>query len=209
MNISEYAQRRIERERVATMIALLLFRYRSVSWSPTNIIRHVSADSGMINDALEWLKRKNYVNGVSVIFLTITGSEFVDGLKRNVSVASASSESKFKSEALSGMVEIRSKTGHMITEQSTMSTAVLPRAHAPVTKTTPEDLMVRQQKAMQSRAAVASRLGISETELINFIEENRVRYCKSCNKLGLFDKKGADRWHSVCRKCRKKNRYNC
>lgn len=204
--INQYAQRRIKREQTATQVALLLYRYKTISWTPTNIRRHVRAEQESINDAVAWLQRKKYVQGSSIIFLTTNGIEFVEGLKRNVSVTSSNAESRFKTEALLGIAEVRHNNGYMVSEQSTLTAAVLPRGSAPHTCTTPEDIMIQNQRRTASKQALASRLGITEDELENYIEIGRVRYCKSCDSLCLFDTKGKDRWQPVCRKCRKKGR---
>lgn len=204
--IDEYAERRRKREQTATKIALLLYRYSSISWCPANIRRHVTESQEQIDYSIAWLRRKEYVQGISIVFLTSKGIEFVDGLKRNVSMTTATSESRFKSEALLGIAEVKHPLGYMISEKSSLTSAVIPKVKAPSTNTTPEDIMSNSQHMIRARKAICDRLGISTEDFSHFIEDGRIKHCKACGQIGMFDRKGEGRWQPVCRKCRKKGK---
>lgn len=207
MSLTEYAQLRIEREALATKIALLLFRYTTISWSPENIKRHVKESQEQINKAIDWLRLKNYLEGRTIVYLTGKGNEFIDGLKRNTSTVTASTERKFKNEALQGITERKHlKHGWMISEQSTISAAALPGAHTPATNTTPEKMFEQKQQEFKAKQSTAARLGLSVDEFEAFCGEGRIRLCNICNSVEMFDRKGKDRWQPACRKCRRKGR---
>jgi len=189
-------------EQAGVQIMLLLNQYKTVSWSIENINKHIS---GSIADAVEWLKDNRLVNGRSKLFLTELGFEYLDGLEHNVSMVTAASEFKFKNEALSGLTEMRSrKTGLMVSERSELTAAVLPEAHKPTTNTTPEDLILRKQRELEAKQKLAGRLKITTQELECHIASGRLRFCKGCESLQLFDSNGKGTWRSKCRKCRKK-----
>jgi hypothetical protein len=205
MNIQEFAQSRIDIEKAASKITRLFYQYRSVHWSPENIRTHTGIDDEKINAAIRWLQKKRYVGGREQFFLTDSGIEFVEGMSVNPSSSSsANSERKFKTEALLGLSESKSRvSGYMVSEQSRLTTAVIPGANRPVTSKTPEDIMADRQYSMHVRAALSGRFKISTDELEEYFKTGRIQYCKSCGAFEYFDRKGA-RWHSVCRKCRKR-----
>lgn len=204
MNIQEFAQKKINIEKAAAKITRLFYHYRSVHWSLDNIRTHTGIEEEKINSAITWLQKKRYVGGRSLFFLTDSGIEFVEGMSVNPSSSSANSERKFKTEAQSGLSESKSRvSGYMVSEQSRLTTAVIPGANRPVTSTTPEDIMADRQYSMHVRAALSRRFKISTDELEEYFKTGRIQYCKSCGAFEYFDRKGA-RWHSVCRKCRKR-----
>jgi hypothetical protein len=204
MNIQELAQNKIETEKTASRISRLFYQYRSVHWSPDNIRIHTGIEEEKINSAITWLQKRRYVGGRSLFFLTDSGIEFVEGMSVNPSSSSAASERKFKTEALLGLSESKSRaSGYMVSEQSRLTTAVIPGAHKPMTATTPEDIMAEMQYSMHVRAALSRRFKISTEEVEEYFMTGRIQYCKSCGAFEYFDRKGA-RWHSVCRKCRKR-----
>jgi hypothetical protein len=198
---------KILREQLITRIALLLYQHRSVSWTPENLLTYVGGMSDKLFDALSAMKKRDLIDGTTMIFLTDSGVEYVSGLSQNVDVVPPSTCRKFKDEALLGIVEYKNThTGWMVTEQSQLTVAALPTAHTPVTLTTPEDMMVKRQRALIGKQKMAERIKCSVKELETYIEDERLRYCKACESIELFDRKGKGRWQPVCRKCRKKRR---
>lgn len=197
----------IEKEKTGTRIALLLSRYNTVHWSAANIIVHVGCSTSDATNGIEWLRNKLYIAGREQIFLTEQGTEFVAGLRVNPHFQSAESESKFKTEALTGMTQVRSRTtGFMISEPSALCAAVLTSCKRPATHTTPEDIMLDRQRAIKSKRYLMASLSLSLVELEKFIDENRVRLCNKCQEIGVFDKKGEGRFQPKCRKCQKAER---
>lgn len=214
MNIEEYSSSRIARddarirnEKAASRIALLMYRYRTISWCPENIKSHVSLTEDELKCGLDWMRKKKYIAGTTMIFLTDSGIEFVAGLRENVSVSSAASESRYKDEALTGMCERRSKvSGYMVSEKSELTAAVIPTVKKPHTSVTPEDIIDEQRRFLGFKERIARQLNCTLEEIEHYSKTGRLRYCSSCESWKLFNRKGPTRWQPHCKECLKGKR---
>jgi hypothetical protein len=193
-------------EQSITKIALLMSRYRSVHWGIENICLYTGEGIDEAEGAIEAMRKKKYVGGNTSFFLTDTGLEFVDGLKRNVSIThSAATERKFKDEALTGVVEVKHRRyGWLISERSEIDSAAVTGASPPHTTETPESMFIRAHREFELKKKTAERLGVDINTLTDLASIGRIQLCNSCNSIELFDRKGPDRWQPICRKCRKR-----
>ena len=134
--------------------------------------------------------------------LTTSGRDYYDGLCRNP--ATTESAAAWKEEARSGMTTAPGKLG-TITKQSDIQNAVIPSPSPPGPRKTPESIMQDNERDAAARRKLLSDLGCSEAELVRYGDEGRIKVCKECNEVGIFDRDRGS-WKPMCRKCRKDRR---
>lgn len=136
--------------------------------------------------------------------LTMDGVEYAQGIQQRAAIDSSSAE-KFTYEALTGLYTRYCKRGNgLVSERSKIDRAVLPNGGAPRTNRTPEDELLDAESIRTGRERMAKMMGLDIGTLEKFMDEGRIKQCKHCCKIEVFDKKKGDTLQSACRKCRKK-----
>ena len=109
----------------------------------------------------------------------------------------------WKEEARSGLVLRRGRLG-MVSEQSGIDHAAIPDAAPHVTRT-PEDEVSDMEVSIAARKRLCADLEITPEVLAEYVEAGRIRPCKACGGIGIFDRDRGG-WRSTCRTCRKGRR---
>ncbi|MCK5610747.1 hypothetical protein KAR91_53230 [Candidatus Pacearchaeota archaeon] len=138
--------------------------------------------------------------------ITQQGRDYVEGLSLNSAFSTAAGTAKYKEEALSGIVERKSKkTGFMVSEKSKLTRAVLFSHAKHHSSKSPEDFILEQDAIKKARVKIAKQIGITVEELEKAVEEERVKVCKGCGEIEIHHKnlKGL---RSKCVKCSKGDR---
>lgn len=205
------AQNQIVVEQDSVAVCLAIYRYGDIlglNWTVSRLLIFTQLPGARLLASLEWLGRKSYiVKSLGAYYLTDSGREYVESLSQQVSIGKPSDLAEFKSEVLSGLTEYRSpKSGFTVTRQSLITRGALPGSSRPHVSTTPEDKIIKMDNNLKRRQAMAVMLKVTSETLEKYLAEGRIRICKKCRAVGVFDKKGANRFHSICRRCRKAQR---
>lgn len=194
----------MDREKLAISILTVVNRHTGIYWTAENIKFFAGGTISRVLEAMEWLISEQYIMGKHGCIITDLGFEYLAGLKEKRAIQYSDS-GRFKDEALTGLKVVRSPvTGKMISERSTIRSAALPRPPKQATTRTPEDLIMDKDRHYKAKIRLAKTLKLTTRQLDEYIESGRVRHCKACQSVQVFDSKGENRFHSVCRKCRKR-----
>ena len=159
--------------------------------------------------AVWWLLKRGYVyknggdeRGNITVCVTGKGREHYASLCANSAVTE--SAAAFRDEALSGLTTESGPCG-VRSRQSEIERAVLPSPSPPGPRKTPESIMQDNERDAAARRKLLADLGCSEAELVRYGDEGRIRVCKECGEVGIFDRDRGS-WKPMCRKCRKDRR---
>jgi len=202
------ARQQIKDEQIAVKIVTTLENYTSVSWSVSNLASIIGETTELTERGITWLQNKKYIwTSRGAFHLTDLGSEYVSGIKKNVTMDQQSNALKFKAEALTGMKEYRNpKTGKMCSKKSDIKRAALSTVSPTFETKTPEDLLIEHHSKLRGRDLLCDKLGLDPETVTKYLAAGRIRYCEACCGPGVFYKKGGGRWESVCVECRKKGK---
>jgi hypothetical protein len=121
---------------------------------------------------------------------------------------------RFKDEALTGITTVvSSKSGFTVSRQSDIDSAALHGTKDHHQSRTPESIMAEIDRDIKARDKLCGMLRITLLEYDQLMAEGRIRPCKRCGEIGIFNFKGAagstsSRYQSSCRKCQKSDREN-
>jgi hypothetical protein len=207
------AQSRINIETAAVKICTAISRFSDVNWTMERIQRCLMINVVESKLAVKWLLAQQFVwksNGeIFNLRLTQAGVDYLDGVNRSYLFAMGQSVRDFKNESLTGIRERRGDGGWTVSERSEITRAALPGKHKIIASKTPEDYFTDQERVRTGRKALSEKLGISEEKLTQFLSERRIKECKYCRNIGVFDKSGNGYLRERCRNCRKaKNARN-
>jgi hypothetical protein len=154
--------------------------------------------------AAEWLVGNQYAYwSRGSLYPSMEGQKYFSELCINPAVTE--STQKWKEEALSGMTTHRSKnSGFIVSRETDIQSAAIPSVQKHYS-TTPEDEVANIEKFNRLRAQILKDLGLSEDKARKASQEGRIRWCKHCEKWGVFHKKGKY-FQSMCAKCAKQRR---
>lgn len=198
---------RTEKEQLATRILITVHQNQGIAWNVASISFTLPAyDKNDVAEGMLWLRDQGYVTRTTsgMIFTTKEGVEYIEGLKENVFFEPGSSALKFNDEALTGVVEVKSAaSGFMVSERSKMTTAAVPGPSKHCSKADPESMIIELDEIAKAKSRTAARLKITVDELEGMIVTGRVKLCKKCGVVGIFNKNGENKWRPGCRTCEK------
>ena len=186
-------------EQSAVKALFLINNNKNVFWTAENLLTKIKKYG---QAAIDWLMNEGYLHNSNGLIITDEGEKFLKSLgKKNIYYSDGG---RFKDEALCGLSEIRNKkSGFIVSQRTSINNAVVPRGKKQHESITPEQIALEHDRQIKAKKQLAKRLKITVDELTTFIEIGRVRYCKRCKSVEIFDRKTFNRWHHVCRKCRK------
>ena len=178
---------------------------QSLLWTKNIISRVTSKPPERVSTALSWLQKQRFINthrGEYIV--TCDGREYYEAAKKNpLGMIKSSDVFNFKMEALTGLVEYRSKVNRLrISGQSTITRGVLPTTQPePEHHVTPEDKLSAYQNQRRQLKRISKQLGITTEQFDEYWQADRIRICSGGGEahFGLFDQ-----GKNVCKRCLKK-----
>lgn len=189
-------------EKIAIKILMRIEQNKNVRWAENNILTFPEKRVFSASKVFEWLRHRKYLCNYNGLVVTDLGLEYLEGLKNKKAIQSGDS-GQFKEEALTGLVVRRNtQSGYMVSERSKIDRAVISQKISRPSHQTPEDAIIALEQERKAKRHLACTLNISDARMIQYTEEGRIKLCKKCGEIGVFDK---DRKYlkSSCRKCRK------
>lgn len=184
-------------------------RFRGVPLSVEELFKVARIEDENAKKAVMWLHKKNFIyRHKGEYHVSELGEEYIDQM--GLYSDKPRSLKKWKDEALTGMIEERSRvTKMMVSGTSKIDRAVLSTS----TIEGPEgvrqdDMLIEMERIRIERLVLCKQLNVSMTEYKKLLEDGRIRICNNggSEHVGIFDKKGIGRWHPICRICRRQSR---
>jgi len=160
-----------------------------------------------LREAIQWTMRQQLVYRHKGQYrVTTLGDEWLED--QGLADKQMKSLYVWKDEALSGVRCIRSRrTGFLVSRESTIDHAVISTSTIEgVEGIRPDELVMQMDSIRKAHIRVRSILGLPMSTYQKYLEEGRVRVCRSGDPhVGVFDRRGKG-WQNRCRECRKKRR---
>lgn len=202
------AQRKIELERDCGRVAMALYSMGKNGMTLQEMTVSIAMKSPRIFSVVCELEDGElvYHDRASGYHLTSKkGMEYAELLK-NSKLDTLASGLKFKEEALSGGVEkYNPKSKGLCFEKSKLKRAALPQKPEQRRHQTPEDKFFEAENNRLAKQHLARQLKIDVEKVEKYWNEGRLKECRECGNVEVFDKK-LDRLQHVCRKCMKKRK---
>lgn len=184
-------------------------RFEGVPLSIEQLSEIARAKDTEAKNAVMWLSKKNFIYRHKGVFhVSELGDEYIG--RMGLYSEKPRSLKKWKEEALTGMIQERSKvTKMMVSEPSKISRAVLSTSTIEGPEgVKPDDMLIAMERTKLERMALCKELDISMEDYKKFLREGRIRTCSAggSEHVGIFNKNGSGYWRSVCRNCRRKSR---
>lgn len=201
------AQNKIDIEKAAAKIAMLIYQYDSETWEPVLVHRILRISRNLVSQGISYLARLDLiVDDVFDLRLTDCGREYVQGLEKNSSLDTCASSAAFKEEALTGLKIGRSDGGFVVSQKSEISNAALPTGGTKKgAKSGYDEELELQDSIKKARRTLAKQLNIDPEKVTELLNSGQLKICSHCNRLEMHDRDGKY-FKTPCRKCRKKKR---
>jgi predicted transcriptional regulator len=186
-------------------------RFKGVPLTVDELFKVARLEDDNSQKALVKLISKNFVYRHKGEFhLSEPGEDYLE--KMGLYSEKIRSLKRWKDEALTGMIETRSRLTHrMVSAPSKLDKAVLSTATMEAPEgVRPDNILIEMENLRIERLVLCKQLEITMEEYKKLLQDGRIRICKGAGleHVGIFDKKGLGRWHEVCRVCRKQKRRN-
>jgi hypothetical protein len=178
-------------------------------WTAEIIQEYTGLDRDSSKTAIQYLQNKGLLSIYRGAYsVTEDGKEYFAGACTRPEIRT--NFLQWKADVLSGLTEERSRRHKwMVTRETEISNAALPGAPCyPSNDITPEDLMSDKELEHIAKKTLADGLGIGIAEYDRRMAEGSIRLCEYGGEkhMGIFHKKGPNRWQPICRDCRSKKR---